>query len=424
MTELEIAARLAIASLAGMAVGVEREWSGHATGPQARFAGIRTFFLLGGTGGVAGWLLDNGESAVAATLLLIAGALVVAAYLMAARRSAEAIDGTTEVAAVLVLGLGAIAGLGYLRLTSGAAAVVVLALREKAAIRSFVQRIGDEEMRAALQFAVLALVVLPLLPEGPVGPWGGIRPRELWMVVLIFSGINFLGYIARRALGDQQGYQAMGALGGLVSSTAVTLSFSRQSRHDRENGVALAVGTVAACTVLVPRILAFTLILNAPLAPGTALGLAPIFLAGVLLILLGRRHLGGGRPTHPAPVPKNPLQLLSAIQLTIAFQLVLSLLGWITHRFGNTGVLTSAGLLGLTDMDALTYGMNQLAQDPSYLNLAARAIVLGVTVNSLFKGGLAAGFGSPEYRKLAVPGLAALVAAGGVGFWIATAVLG
>src|SRR5262245_13965264 len=211
-----------------MAVGVEREWSGLAPGPKPASAGVRPFFLLGGTGGVAGWLLDNGDSAVAASLLLICGALVVAAYVMAARRSAEAIDGTTETAAMLVLGLGVMAGLGYLRLTSGAAAVVVVALREKEAIRSFVQRIGEEEMRAALQFAVLALVVLPLLPEGPVGPWGGIRPRGLWMVVLIFSGINFLGYLARRALGDRQGYQAMGALGGLVSSTAVTLSFSRQ----------------------------------------------------------------------------------------------------------------------------------------------------------------------------------------------------
>jgi len=423
VTELEIAVRLAVAALAGLAVGVEREWSGHAAGPRARFAGVRTFFLIGAIGGVAGWLLDGGDAGAAAALLVVAGGLIVAAYLMAARTGPEAIEGTTETAAVLVLAIGVLAGLGHLRIASGAAAVVVLALGEKETIRQFVRRIGHEEMRAALQFAVLALVVLPLLPEGPIGPFGGIRPRELWTVVLLFSGINFAGYLVRRALGDDRGYQAMGALGGLVSSTAVTLSFSRQSRLEAANGTALAVGTVAACTVLIPRVLGLTLILNQALVPSAAIGLVPVFVAGVALILVGRRHLRGGTPEKAAPAPRNPLQLGSAIQMAIAFQVVLSLLGLITARYGNAGVLTSAAALGLTDMDALTFGMNRLARDPGLISIAARALVLGVTVNSAFKTGLATALGSSEYRRLAVPGLLLLTGAGALGFWVATLAL-
>ncbi len=420
MTELETAGRLAVAGLAGMAVGVEREWSGHATGPKARFAGVRTFLLLGTLGGLAGWLLASDGALVAAALLAGAGGLIVAAYLTAARRVPEAIDGTTETAALLVLAIGTLAGLGSLRVASGAAAVTVLALGEKEIIREFVRRIGKAEMQAALQFAVLALVVLPLLPEGPFGPFGGIRPRALWTVVLIFSGLNFAGYIARRVLGDAGGYQAMGALGGLVSSTAVTLSFSRQSRHEPANSKPLAVGTVAACTVLIPRVLGITLILNAALVPLAALALAPVFAAGALLIVIGRRHLAGGAPEGVPPAAESPLHLWSAMKMAAAFQVILSVLSLLGESPGERGVFLSAGIAGLTDMDALTLGMNKLAKDPSLMSIAARAMTIGVIVNTLLKTGLATVLGSAAYRRMAVPGLLALAAAGGVGFWLIT----
>lgn len=423
MTELETAARLAVAGLCGMAVGVEREWSGHATGPQARFAGVRTFLLLGGIGGIAGWLLETINPAVPAALLLAAGGLIVAAYLTAARRAPEAIDGTTEVAAVLVLAMGTLAGLGFMKIASGIAALTVLALGEKEPIREFIKRIGHQEMLAALQFAVLALVILPLLPEGPYGPFGGVRPRSLWTVVLIFSGLNFAGYIARRVLGDSQGYQAAGALGGVVSSTAVTLSFSRQSRIEPENSSALAFGTVAACTVLVVRVVVIVLVLNAVLAPPAALGLWPMFVAGILLLLVGRGFLKGAKRKDKATDPENPLRLVSAIWMAVAFQVVFTGLRLLTERFGDSGVFASAALAGLTDMDALTFGMSRLAQDPSLVSVAARALVLGVIVNTGVKTVLAATLGSPAYRRLVVPGLLTIAAAGGAGLWLATRLL-
>src|ERR1043166_1230840 len=356
-----------------MAVGVEREWSGHASGVHARFAGVRTFFLLGTIGGIAGWLLDAAFPLAAAALLLAAGGLIVAAYLTAARRGADDIEGTTETAAVLVLGIGLLAGLGSLRVASGASAIVVLLLGEKKVIQRFVQHVGKTEMQAALQFAVLALVVLPLLPAGPIERLGGIEPRNLWAVVLLFSGLNFVGYILRRILGDSRGYQVMGALGGLVSSTLVTLNFSRQSRKDPGSGIALAIGVVAACTLLVPRILGITLLLNPALVSGVALGLAPTFLVGVILILLAWRHLPGEAPAQAPPPPSNPLQLRTAMLMALSFQAVLFLLKIVTRQFGERGVLGSAALLGLTAMDALTFGMNRLAEDPAQVFIAAMA---------------------------------------------------
>ena len=419
MGELDLVVRLGIAALAGLAVGVEREWSGHATGPHARFAGVRTFFLLGLISGIAGWLLETGQPVPAVAIMAIAGALIVAAYIIAASRSVDAIDGTTEAAAILVLGMGLLAGAGYLRIASGAAAVVVLALGEKDTIRSFIGRIGQAEMRAALQFAVLALVVLPLLPAGPFGPYDSIQPRALWIVVLLFSGLNFIGYLARKTIGTAKGYPVIGALGGLVSSTAVTFSFSRQSRKDPDSSGPLAIGTVAACTVLIPRILVATLILNPRLLSSAAIALAPIFVAGGILLLLAWRSLRRATPAEGAPPPRNPLQLKSALQMAIGFQIVLLFLGF-ANQFGQTGVLASAAVLGLTDLDALTLGMNRLAEDPGQVTLAAQAIALGVIVNSLFKALLAVVLGSSRYRLMTVLALVAEAAAGAGGFWLVT----
>lgn len=420
MSELDLVVRLGIAALAGMAVGVEREWSGHASGPHARFAGVRTFFLLGAIAGIGGWLLELGQPLLAVGLLAVAGALIVAAYVVAASRSAEAIDGTTEAAAILVLGIGLLAGAGHLGIASGAAAVVVLALGEKETIRHFITRIGQSEMRAALQFAVLALVILPLLPPGPFGPFDSIRPRALWIVVLLFSGLNFLGYLARKAVGSTKGYPVLGALAGMVSSTAITFSFARRSRKEPGNSVPLAIGTVAACTVLVPRILVATLILNAAVVGSVAVALGPVFFTGVILLLLVWRSLRGKADTEGLPGPTNPLQLRSAIQMAVGFQLVLLLLGFTKAEFGQTGVLASAVLLGLTDLDALTFGMSRMAESSDLVVLAAQAITIGVITNSLFKAILAVVLGSPKFRWMTLLALLALSAAGAGGFLLLT----
>jgi uncharacterized membrane protein (DUF4010 family) len=176
---------LLIAALGGAAVGLERQWSGHADGPGARFAGIRTFTMLGAVGGFSGWLWTLGATAPA-TILLAGGVTVVAAAYVAGSR--HDIDGTTEVAALVVLAAGLLAGMGSVRLASGIFALLTLLLVEKSRLHALVQRIDDVGLRSGVRFAVMALVILPLLPEGPYGPLGGIRPREIWALVLFFSG--------------------------------------------------------------------------------------------------------------------------------------------------------------------------------------------------------------------------------------------
>ena len=308
---------IAIAALGGAAVGLEREWSGHAGGAEAHFAGIRTFTLLGGMAGVAGWFWTFGFQAVAIVLLAGATALVVAAYVAASRRD---VDGTTEVAALVVLSAGVLAGTGYLVLASAIVAITTLLLVEKSWLHSMIARIDDAGLRAGVRFAVMAVVILPLLPDGPYGPFGGVRPRQLWLFVLLFSGLSFIGYVARRFVGSERGFPVLGLLGGFVSSTAVAFTFARISRQERESSFPLSVGVVAACTIMNLRVLAATAILR----PALALALIPYlvapFLVGTIIVLIGLKRREAKGSVQPPP---NPLQVMSALQMAVLFQVVL-----------------------------------------------------------------------------------------------------
>jgi uncharacterized membrane protein (DUF4010 family) len=411
-----VAQHLGIAAVAGLAVGVEREWSGHAQGPDARFAGVRTFLLLGLLGGMSGWLVTEGISSAAVALLVAGAALTLTAYFIAAQRTAESIDGTTEVAALVVLGIGFAAGIGYMAVAGGLASLVVLVLAEKTRIHGLLKHLDEAELRAGLQFAALALVVLPILPEGPFGPLGGIKPRALWTIVVIFSGLNFLGYLARRVVGARRGYGVTGMIGGVISSTAVTLDFARASRHESGVGGALAIGVIGACTVLLPRITIVSAVLNPAVARALIPYLVPAFIAGTVIVAVALF-----RPAVTTQLPQedgNPLRLGSAIQMALLFQVALTASSLAAKYWGGRGVISTAVVLGLTDMDALTVSMNQLGTSAELVALSARAIAVGVLTNTIFKATLAMVVGTGRFRWYVLAGLGVLAALAILGLWI------
>lgn len=414
--ELIVAVRLGIASLIGLAAGLEREWSGHASGPTARFAGLRTFFLLGLTGGAAGAIAEASFSLLGAMLLFAAASFPVAAYVMTVRRPGIEPDGTTEASAIAVVALGTLAGIGMIGVAAGAGAIVVLLLREKQRLHWWVRRLEEPELRAGLQFAVLAVAVLPLLPSGPYLGALAVRPRALWAIVLVFSGLNFASFVARRLVGVSRGLGIAGALGGVVSSTLVTLTFSRQSRVDVKAGHSLANGVLAACTVLVPRVLVFSAAVNPPVAVALLPMLVPVFLVGVLLVLIGWRTDEHSEAT-PAP-EENPLRLWAAIRMAVVFQAAMILIAVVVRHGGSSGIYATAIALGLTDVDALTVSMSR--RDAALaIDLAARAIVLGILANTLLKAGVAALFGRATFRRRAITGLATLAATAAIGLLVA-----
>lgn len=398
---------LAIAALGGAAVGLERQASGHAEGPKARFAGIRTFTLLGTLGGVAGQLVRSDMATLAAVLLLGGCGLVVAAYAAASRTD---VDGTTEVAALVVLAAGTLSGLGELALGSGLVALTGLLLVEKTQLHTLAARIDSADLRAGLRFAAMALVILPLLPEGPYGRGVGVRPRELWALVLFFSALSFAGHVARRALGARHGLVAAGLLGGLVSSTSVTLTFARASRAADADGRALAAGALAANLVLVPRVLLASTVLHAPLASTLLPLLIPPLVVITVAAAWAARRVSDG--ASKAPDTTNPLKVGAALQMAGLFQIVLFAVDGARIWLGSSGVLASGAVLGLTDVDALTVTMARGSAGAIGVDVAARAVALGILSNSVLKLALAVGLGRGAFRGTAGAGLTAMGLAG------------
>ncbi|HEY3933892.1 MAG TPA: MgtC/SapB family protein [Gemmatimonadales bacterium] len=399
---LAAAIRLGVAGLVGLAVGTEREWSGR-TAARRRFAGIRTFFLLGLEGGVAGLLTTSGNT-VAGTVLLASGAaFAVVAYWTATRRAERPLDGTTEAAALLVLALSFLAGIGATALAGGAAVVVVAALAEKRGLHQFVAGIDQTELRAALQFAALACVVLPLLPAGPFPGFLNIKPRALWAIVVLFSGVNFAGYLARRYVGPDRGYGLAGILGGMVSSTVVTLQFSRLSRRDPAHGTALALGVVGACAVLPLRVLVLCLVLDAAVARDLLPFMLPAALVGGILVVIGWRR----SPHAAADLPQlgNPLRLGSAIPMAAIFELAIVAVTYAQQFWGSGGLRGSALALGMVDADALTASMTRLPAGVATTPTAAHAIAIGVFASVVFKIAISVALGAKTFRPWVITGL-------------------
>lgn len=414
--QLTAAMRLAIAALVGLAIGLERQWSGHATGPNARFAGLRTSLLLGVVGGSAGLLLARDFELAGATLIAGGVVFAIVAFAVAARRSADELDATTEVAAIVVIVLGVLAGLGWLMLAAGAGSVVVLVLYEKGRLHDAVARVGETELRAALRFGVLALVVLPLLPKSWTVAGYEVAPRGLWIIVLFLSALNFAAYLARRVVRADRGYALTGVLGGLVSSTVVTLDFSRRSRSEPALADSLAVGVIGACTVLVPRVLVVSFVLNAAVGAALIPFVLPMLAAGAAAVaLLWRAASAPG--AEQDPMPRNPLRLWYAIKMTIAFQAAMVLLDLVSQRWAASGVYATAAFLGVTDVDALTVSMSR-APDGLLPVVAARAITIGILANSVTKLGITSILGTGRYRLIAGGTLLVITALAAATIWL------
>jgi len=402
-----------VAALGGLAVGLERQWSGHATGANARFAGLRTFTMMGLIAGLSGWWWTVGMFELAVVLLAGTAAIVVVAYMAASRTD---VDATTEIAALVVLAAGVMSGTGQVTVASGMIALTVLLLVEKSRLHGLVAKLGKTEMLAAARFAAMATIVLPLLPQelGPFGSLGLIKPRQLWALVLFFSGLSFLGFLARRLFGEHRGYAIAGVLGGLVSSTSVTLTFSRLSRDPETGDRALAAGVLGASVMLFPRVF----LVSALFAPALASAIWPAFIApvlvGLLLFVSGLRDAGDATR---ATGPKNPLEFRAALQMAALFQLVLFGVSLAEAQFGDAGLYGSAAVLGLTDVDALTVSMAQRAAADTPAAVAATALTLGILANTLVKMTMAIVIGQGRYRLLAGAGLGALAAS--LAIWLA-----
>jgi len=410
---------LLAALLIGALVGIEREKNKAASG-NVGIGGVRTFILFSLTGAFGALVAQAlGSPLVLAAAIAGVVALTCAGYVVQARSKPEAVGLTTETAALTVCLLGAACTAGYPELALAGGIAVSAFLAYKQSLHGLVAKLGPDDISAGVKLLAASFIVLPLLPKQPIDPWGALVPRSLWLLVILIAALSLVGYVATRALGSERGTAITGLTGGLVSSTAVTLTFAKRSRE--EHGAtddALAAGTFLAWGVSFARVIVLAAIIHAPLAlqmlvPFGAMALVTVTIA---LWLLRRSQAAAAGAAAPVSL-RNPFSLVSAIQFGLLFAAVLLVMTIVQQRFPSGGTYVVAALAGTSDVDAITLSMATLAQSgQASLGTAALSILIAVLSNTVVKCGISAGLGGPRLRRSALLLTAVLVAIGVAAF--------
>jgi uncharacterized membrane protein (DUF4010 family) len=395
----------------GLLIGVERERH-----PDAR-AGLRTFALIALAGTVFAVLADSH----AVPWLLPAGLLAIAALLIAAHAKGASTDAdpgaTTTVAGIVTYGLGALLALGHSRVAIAVAVVVTLLLYLRAVLHGATRRLSARDLGSFLQFAALTFVLLPILPDVGFGPYAALNPYRIGFFAALISGLSLAGYVGLRLLGAHRGRLLIGALGGLVSTTATTVIFSRHTRRDPTLAPLATVVILVANLVLFLRLAVLALVV----APSTALALLPMLVlgasAGAAYVAWCTRHCGPGTALPELPVD-NPAELRAALGFAALFALVMLLVAALNARFGAAGVFAAAALSGLTDLDAISISALRLTTIGA-LSVADAATTLAIAyfANLAVKFAIAFGVGSPALGRHVGAGFA-IGAAGLLAGWL------
>jgi uncharacterized membrane protein (DUF4010 family) len=304
---------------------------------------------------------------------------------------------------------------------SAATVVCLLLLTFKEFLHGLARRVELTDAEAMLQFAVISVIILPLLPNTNFGPppLDVINPYKIWLMVVLIAGLNFLGYMLVKVLGGEHGLVLTGILGGLVSSTAVTLSFSQRSRSEPELSSAFLLAIVLAWTIMFVRVVVMVGVINRPLARSLTVILGCMAAAGLVISLLLWRR-AKERQTGVVNAKANPFELKEAIKFGLLFGGVTIAAKAAEVYLGEKGLYLAGAVAGLTDVDAISLSMaNFAAANSQSVKVAAYTIVIAVISNTLMKTGMAVFMGAPGLRRIIIPVTVVLFAAAAVGSWLA-----
>ena len=413
--ELNTAWQFAVALGLGMLIGLERE---RTQGEARAFAGARTFSLVALLGALSVYVGELSGFPWTFGLVLIAVLVLVSISYFVSARNGE-IGATTEASIIVTFLIGSLCAWDDSGFAGAIAVITMLLLAMKGWLRDLAQRIEPSDVEATLKFAIITLIILPLLPNVDYGPPGleVINPYKTWLMVVLIAGLNFVGYILVKVVGREHGFGITGLLGGLVSSTAVTLSFSQRSRTESHLVPVLALAILLAWTVMFFRVVVEVGIVNFSLAKNLVLGMLLMGMVSlVICVLLWRR--GRSKETAEVEPTHNPFELGDAIKFGGLFAVVMFVASAAQTYFGDTGLYFAGALAGLTDVDAIALSMADLAkQDPASSGAAARTIVIAVISNTLVKCGMVIWLGAPSMRRTMIPITVALTLAGAAAFY-------
>ncbi len=415
MEHIEVFRRLGVALAIGLLVGVERGWTEREVRAGGRTAGIRTFGLTGFLGGVVGTLQPLTGPFLPATIAALLG------FVYIAGKWQEAIEDkdygiTSIVAALAVFALGVLAAVGDL-VTAGAGAVAMtVVLAARTSLHGFLEGLTWVELRSALMLLAMTVIALPLLPDKPLDPWGALNPYSLWLLTITIAALSFAGYVAIRLMGANRGILLAGAAGGLVSSTALTLSFARYSAEAPQGARQLAAGAAVAGALSFARVLVIASALSFSMFAPLSAALIPAIIG-----FLATSFFSVWRSKSVTEAPeiglKNPFEL----QTVISFALLLGLISLVSKvaidYVGPSALFVVAAISGLVDVDAITLSTARLVGSTVAVKTAADVILIAVTVNMVTKVALAFTAGRREYAVSLGIASAVAVILGAIGYF-------
>ncbi|QUE74498.1 MgtC/SapB family protein [Stutzerimonas stutzeri] len=412
----ELSLNLATALGVGLLIGTERSWSGRGnTDGMEELAGIRTFGLCGLLGGLAALSAGHFGALAWIAVFVVLALLTIAGYLIESRSNAD-YGMTTEVALLLTFLLGSLAVVESRLLAASLAVVVALLLSLKARLHGALRKLSEAELSGALKLLFISVVLLPALPNEGYGPWQAFNPYTTWWMVVLIAGIGFAAYVAIRLLGTRHGLLVTALLGGIVSSTAMTITLARLDAEKLRP--ALAAGLLATSALMFPRVLLEVGLINRELLPSL---LAPMLTAGSI-------YAGGAffyylraaqQPENAAEPPlKNPFELGPALRFGGLLVVILFVVEGARRLLGDTGIYLVSLLSGLTDVDAITLSLSNSARTDLSELVAVRGIFLAAFSNSLVKAGLILLIGGRALATLTLPFMFGGLLAGLAVLWL------
>lgn len=400
--------RVLVALLVGFLIGLDRE---RAEVRKARdlFAGVRTFPLIAVAGAVPILLMDQAGPALLVASFVAVSAIAVVSYY---RSSVEGqVGATTEVAALATFLLGALAGAGFLVVASATGVAVAVLLAAKPRLEAFSRALTTEELSAALELAVISVIVLPLLPSRGYGPWAVLNPRDIWMVVALVTALSFVGFVAARLVGERRGMVVTGAVGGMVSSTAVTMAMAERSRAVAELARPAAAAAVLASTIMCLRVAVLAGAVNVGVLPR----LLPVVgvmaaVGGALALVLARGRVG--EPSSSGTKLTNPFSLTAALTFAGVYAIVVLVVRAAREYYGEQGMFAASALSSVADVDAVTIAFSRAGPGETGWRVPAAAVTVAAVANTLVKLGLGVLLGQGRFRLYVGVALGLMAVAG------------
>lgn len=384
----ELISRFAVALGVGLILGLERGWRTRTETSGSRTAGIRTLTisaLLGGVIGSLGNALGSEAGGALIGLAFLAYSVLIAIFCREENLANKTFSATTAVVSTLAFGLGVYALIGDLHVAAAVAVVaaIILALRES--LHGLVAAVTWPELRSGLVLLAMTFVALPIMPTNSIGPYGGINPRNIWLMAIILAAVSSFGYVTIKFLGATRGILLAAATGGLASSTAVTIASARRAAAHEAPPRLLAAGVALASTVMFLRVCAIILVLNPALGvlalpPLTAAALTSLGFACLPFYWASR----GARRDHTIEV-RNPFSFWAVVSFAIFIGFLILAGQALVHISGAAGAIIGAAVAGIADADAIVVSMTQLTPQPLALSSATLAILAAVSTSMISK---------------------------------------